>query len=392
MKINDESIRDQAIAAAGGVVGTGIGALIGPEGMVLGGAAGSVGALLAAKSAPSFFSLDPIRRFLNNRKISEILRRKIDEDLDTSFLNSQAENDAALTAMRELIAAASAQDSSISALSKRQRRGFQWNLSLCSKQDPHFQKCMTTVAAWCDKNGPIKIATTAVCAAAVAILDKLIEQYSESHGLRLDLSFHAINGRTLFENLLSKCEIDFAIGPLEALVLADDGIKLPLKIIGPLFGEKQSIYVSNRRRAGFHSGIWVFERASAEFQYHVGIGIPRNAHENTVADARYIPDLVENIPPGDMVIAWSPLSSVLERRRDFSIVQQSEYLIHFVLLGGKNVFSKAGFPLHEFLTVFVAEWRSHVRNRRGLSDRLLRNHDFMTAFALSAGHSWIPEL
>ena len=111
MKVNGESIRDQAIAAAGGVVGTGIGALIGPEGMVLGGAAGSVGALLAAKSAPTYFSLDPIRRYLNNRTVAEILRKKIDEDLDTSFLSSQAENDAALKAMREFIAAASAQDS-----------------------------------------------------------------------------------------------------------------------------------------------------------------------------------------------------------------------------------------------------------------------------------------
>lgn len=309
MKVNGESIRDQAIAAAGGVVGTGIGALIGPEGMVLGGAAGSVGALLAAKSAPTYFSLDPIRRYLNNRTVAEILRKKIDEDLDTSFLNSQAENDAALKAMREFIAAASAQDSSIAALTKRLRRGFQWNLAFCSKQDPHFQACMTTLAAWCDKHGPIKIATTAVCGAAVAILDKINEQYSETQGFRVDLSFHAINGRTLFENLLSKCEVDFAIGPLEALVLADDRVKLPLKIIGPLFGEKQCIYVSNRRRSGFHSGIWVFERASAEFQFHVGIGIPRNAHENNVADARHIPDLVENIPPGDMVIAWSPLSS-----------------------------------------------------------------------------------
>jgi hypothetical protein len=392
MKVNNESIRDQAIAAAGSIIGSGVGGLIGPEGMLLGGAAGSVGALLAAKTAPNFFSLDPIRSLLNNRKVATILQHKIDEDLNTSFVNSKAENDAALKSMRELISAASVRDPSISPLSKRLRTGFQWNLSFCPKKDPHFVKCLKALSEWCEKHGPIKIATTAVCAAAVAVLDKLNEQYSESSGFRVELSFDAINGRTLFENLLSKCDVDLALGPLEALVLVDEQIALPLKIIGPLFGEKQSIFVNSRPKCGFHSGIWVFERASAKFQYHVGVGVERNVKENPITNAMHIPDMVESIPPGDMVIAWSPLSSVLDQRRDYSIVRNSNYLIHFVLLGSNRVFAKKGFPLQEFLTVFIAEWRSRSASRNGLAKRLRSNHDFMTAFALSAGHRWVPEI
>src|SRR5262249_48634062 len=158
-----------------------------------------------------------------------------------------------------------------------------------------------------------------------------------------------INGRTLFDSLRSNCDLDFAIGPLEALVFADEERQLPLRLIGPLFGERQYVFVSTKKRAGFRSGVWVFDRSSAKFQYHVGLGIPRSAGEQSFDNARDVPDLVENIPPSDLVIAWDPVSSVLSGRKDYAIVPQSEYIVHFILLGHLRVFRKGVFPLPEFL-------------------------------------------
>lgn len=375
-----------------GVIGGAAGVLADSEGIALAGAIGSVGALLAAKAVPEFFSLDPMRRLLNNQKVVQILQKKVSEDLEFSFLDSQSTVDVTLSAMREFLVTAAIQDPEIGTFDRRIRRGYKWMLRTCVKNDPEYQRCLRELAGFCQKFGPIKIATAAVCAAIVAMLNELSAEYRDNPGVSFTTSFYPINGRMLFESLLTKCDVHFAIGNLEALVLADSGDKLPLKIIGPLFGQRQSIYVSTRRRAGIRSGIWVFEKASTQFQYHLGIGVPRNSHENIVTDARQIPDLVENIPPGDMIIAWSPLSSVLDKRRDYAIVPQSEYTNHFLLFGNKLVFRPKEFPLDAFLTVFLCEWRRRVNGSNNLVNSLRRDHDFMTAFALGAGHEWVPEM
>lgn len=175
-------------------------------------------------------------------------------------------------------------------------------------------------------------------------------------------------------------------------MLSDGGQKLPLRLIGPLCGERQHIYVSTKKRAGVRSGVWVFDRSSAKFQYHVGLAIPRSAQEQSFDDARIVPDLVESIPPGDMVIAWDPLSSVLKGRKDFAVIHQSDYTVHFVLLGHLRVFRKNQFPLQAFLAVLLTEWRRRQHRNEGLFKILRRDHRFMTAFALGAGQRWIPEV
>lgn len=392
MSKKKEAIQDQAVAALGGLVGGGLGALAGPETIAVGGAAGSVGALLVSKYAPAYFEKSILHRYLSNRKVVAILKAKIEADLKNSFLGSQGDFDQAMTSMRSLLQAANSQDRSIGTLESRLPRSFRWSLAKTDADNEAFRHHVSQVATYCAQNGPVRIGCSAICAAAVATLRDLHERFSNSVGVRFDVSCDEINGRTFFDSLRANCDLDFAIGPLEALVLSDEGHKLPLRLVGPLCGERQHVYVSTKKMAGFRSGVWVFDRSSAKFQYHVGLGIPRSAEERCFDDARDVPDLVESIPPGDMVIAWDPLSSVLTRRKDYAIVHNSEYTVHFILLGHLRVFRKNQFPLHDFLAVLLTEWRRRQHHHTILFEVLRRDQRFMAAFALGAGHHWTPEV
>jgi hypothetical protein len=392
MREKKSAIRDQAISASGGVLGTGLGALIGPEAAFIGGAVGSVGALLAAKFAPEYFANTAIYRFLSNRKVVAILAAKIGADLDHSFLNSQGDFDRAMSAMRSFLEAAHAEDPAIPTLESLVMRGFRWSVATADVGEEQLGQHLRRLAVYCRANGPIRFGASAISCAPIAIVRDLHRRFADEFGVEFAVEADEINGRMFFDSLRTTCELDFAVGPLEALVLSDPDRQLPLRIIGPVCGQRQLVFVSTKKRVGLRSGVWVFSRSSAKFQYQVGVGMPRNVEEQAYDDARQVPDLVESIPAGDLVIAWDPLSSVLDGRKDVTVVQHSEYIVHFVLLGHRHVFRKNQFPLHDFLAVFLAEWRRRRQTRDGLVELLRRDPRFMTAFARGAGHRWTPEV
>lgn len=393
MSDKHQAVRDEIVTAAGGVLGTGIGgALAGSQGAIVGGALGSVGALLAAKLSPEYFQNTVVHRYFGNRKIVALLKHKINADLDYTFLDTQADFDRAMDSMRFFLKAATIEDSSIGTLESRLARGFRWRIPNADATDQELIEQFVRLAMYCRTNGPIRVGCPAICPAVAAILRELHGRIVDKFGVELTVDCYGINGRTFFDSLQAECKIDFAVGPLEALVLSDPSRRIPLRIIGPVFGERQRIFVSTKKRPGIRSGVWVFSRSSAKCQYQVGIGVERNVEEQRFDDARQIPDLVESIPAGDSVIAWDPLSSVFDRRKDYAVVPHSDFRVHFVLLGHSNVLKKGRFPVNAFLTVLLAEWRRHKRMRDGLFQLLKRDHHFMKAFARGAGCQWTPEL
>lgn len=391
MNDKKQSVQDQAVTAAGGLIGSALGALAGPEGALVGGAAGSVGALLAAKFAPEYFQTNIFQRYLNNRRILKLLEEKLAADFRYSFLDTQGVFNQAMESARVMLQAANVAEPSIETIESRLPRSFRWRL-IAADNDETFARCIARLGAYCQVSGPIRIGSPAICPAPLAIFHNLQARFADSAGLKFAFFYDEINARDFFESLRTKCELDFAVGPLETLVLADPERRLPLRIIGPMCGQRQRIFVSTKKRMGFRSGIWVFSRSSAKFQYHVGLEVPRSADELGIDDARQIPDLVESIPPGDMVIAWDPLSSVIEKRRDFEVVRHSDYTIHFMLLGHRRVFTKRSFPLEEFLIVLLTEWRRCRQSPAGLTDILRCNHRYMKAFALGTGRQWTDEV
>lgn len=393
MKRKMETVRDEVISQIGGVaVGATIGSIVGPEGAAVGAAVGSVGALLAAKTAPEYFQNTILRGYFSNRKILKLLREKIDADFGYSFLTSQGTFDQAMDSARRMLHAANSTDESIDRLESRLPRGFRWNLSATDGDAEIFAQRITRLGEYCRAHGPIRIGSAATCPATIGIFRDLHSRFAQTAGLQIHTPCDEINGRDFFQSLQTACDLDFAIGPLEALVLADPERKLPLRILGPMFGVRQRIFVSTKKHRGFRHGIWVFSRSSAKLQYQVGLAIPRSADEQEIPDARQIPDLVENIPPADMVIAWDPLSSVFSKRPDFAVVHHSEYTVHFMLFAHRRLIAPRRFPLQDFLGVVLTEWRRFQRNHDSLVDGLRRDHRYMKAFASGSGHQWMHEM
>ena len=391
MQHKGQAIRDEGITAIGGLLGGTLGAFAGPEGAAIGAALGSVGFLSAAKFAPDVIHNTLLHRFINNRKVVKLLTAKVEDDFKYSFLDTQGTFDAAMTTAREMLALAHRADPNVAPLESRLPRSFRW--SLCERDVPADVRTQAIgrLAAHCRDNGPIRIACPSICSGPIGLFQHLDSALGDESDVHYKMTCHEINGRDFFAALKNSCDIDFAIGPIEALVLCDPERKLPLRIIGPMFGERQRIFVSTKKRIGFQSGIWVFSRSSAKLQFNVGVAVPRSAEERPLEDARLIPGLAENIPAGDMVIAWDPLSSVLSKAKNFAEVHHSHYTVHFFLLGHTRVFPARRFPLNDFLLILLSEWRKFKHNQNVLVDTLRRSHAYMEAFATGCGHKWTYE-
>lgn len=386
-------IRNETLTATGGLLGGALlGSLAGPGGTEIGAAIGSVSALLAAKFAPAFFRDSTIYGRLNNRRVFTLLKEKLQADFSYSFLTSQGTFDNAMASASTMLKEAHSTEPSIGTLESRLPRNFHWTMSgIGSPTSPAFAKSLSRLGEYCRSSGPIRVGCPAIACAAIGILRDMSNRFHESEGIRVEVSCEEINGRDFFTAIRTSCELDFAIGPVEALVLCDPDKKLPLRVLGPLFGERQRVFVSTKKRSGIHSGVWVFSRSSAKFQYLVGLEISPRHSEQEVTDARQIPDLVESIPPGDVIIAWDPVSSVLSGRRDFTVVPHSDYLIHFFLCGHRRVFSRGAFPVDDFLRVFLTHWRCFQHNPTSLIRVLSRDPAYMRAFATGAGHNWTDQ-
>jgi hypothetical protein len=392
MNSKKKSIRDQAVTAAGGLAAGAIGALAGPEVAAIAGAVGSVGALLAVHYAPAVFEDTIVHRYLSNRKVCNLLRQKIAADFRFSFLDCQGAYDQAMQSARATVDAANDTDSSIGSFDSRYAGSFRWRLPDSDLTQAAYDAHLQSLASYCKANGPIRIASASICAAPSAIFRDLEQRFSESHGLQFHLYSDEINARDLFTTLRRSSDYDFTIGAIEAYVQCDRDRVLPFRLIGPLFGERQWVFVSTKHRKGFRAGIWVFTRSTADLHYLVGLAVPRSSEKQIIDDARQMPELFENIPPGDMVIAWDPLANLLHKRENYAVVPQSEYMIHFFLMGHRRIFVRRRFPLEAFLGVFLTEWRRFQYNHSSLANHLCRDTRFMRAFALGCGHSWTAEV
>jgi hypothetical protein len=390
MDDNKKSIRDQTATVIGGLAAGAVGALAGPDVALISTAVGSVSALYFVNYVPSVLK-NTFHRYLSNKKVCKLLQDKIDTDFQNSFLDSQGRHDAAIELARSFINTANGTDNSIGTFESRWEANHPWNLSASHLTEAEYETHLQSLVAYCKAIGPIRIACASICAAPSAIFRSLEHRFGESRGLHFELYNDETNARDLFRALEGECDYDFVIGPIEALVHCDRNRALPLRLIGPLFGERQWVFVSTKNRKGFRPGIWVFTHSTAELHYRVGVGVPRSAEKQIIENVSDMPPLFEAIPAGDMVIAWDPLANLLTKHKQYATVPQSEYTIHFFLLGHKRIFKKHQFPREAFLGIFLTEWRRYRHDHAHLSDYLYRDTRFMHAFAEGCGYIWTKQ-
>src|SRR5712692_3850860 len=186
MNDKKQPVLDQAVAALGGLVGgAALGTFAGPQGAALGGATGSVGALLAAKFAPEYFKNSVLHKYLNNRSILALLKGKLSSDLKYSFMDCKGVFDQAMESARTMLRLANTQAPSIGTLGSRLHHHFRWNLSVGEQL---FSQHISLLAEYCRANGPIRVGCPAICCAPVAILRDLHARFADSVGLQLKVS------------------------------------------------------------------------------------------------------------------------------------------------------------------------------------------------------------
>jgi hypothetical protein len=137
--------------------------------------------------------------------------------------------------------------------------------------------------------------------------------------------------------------------------LVGDRAALDYRRITPVHSYEQVLLRKSGLAKGRKRRLLVYKGGYPEEQLLARAGIPVSAEPEMVASLEKLLERVQELAPGDMVIAWQPLASGLESKNTFT--RQGEYRCWVSLYCQKRWQRGALRRLKEqFLRLFASEW------------------------------------
>lgn len=376
MSSKKSSLVEQFVTAFGGAA---IGALgghsFGDTGIILG---SSLGAPLGYAIANGFYH--PLNRvdkaFMIKRRI--LLKEKLHADFNNSFLLN---NESALFALKESIKKLvttkvlqnSYSDIRIPADEKIP------NLISASRCG-NILDCVKILSSY----GSIKISCLSVHPGVIGVLKSLKQKFS-AMGLCIDIYYDEITGRNQAISVIDDESFDFAVFPNDPFFLYEKSKKSPYRLLFPVNCQIQCIFYG--KRDGFYrkNQIFIYHESTAQMQYALGQGIPREIKPVIYERVEEISLLANDIEGGDMIIVWEPLSGIFRKNKKFEEVPNSRYRICNSLFCHKRWRKKSMSKLkNAFKVLFVNEWQQCNLDRNNVYKSLVSDEDYLRCFLRGA--------
>lgn len=203
---------------------------------------------------------------------------------------------------------------------------------------------------------PIVVNVGAYSAACIAVLSSLRRRY----GLNVKSDFQDLSGRQQILRLYHDDEADFLLTPHGPFLLVGDHGALDYRRVTPVYEYTQAVLTVTGRARGRRRRALVYKGGSPDEQLLV-LGAPSGAQPEIVTSLEKLLAHVDELAPGDMVIAWEPLASGLQATRSFA--RGEEYRLWISLYAHKRWQQGALRALQtQFKQLFASEWsfcRSH---------------------------------
>ena len=201
------------------------------------------------------------------------------------------------------------------------------------------------------KTTPLVINVGSYGAACIAVIQSLRRRF----GLLTRTDFQGLSGRQQVLRLYHDDAADFLFAPHVPVLLVGDYGALDYRRITPVHSYEQVLLRKKGAAKGRKRRLLVYKGGYPEEQLLARAGIPDCAEPEMVGSLEKLLEKVQDLAPGDMVIAWQPLASGLESKNTFT--RHGEYRCWVSLYCHKRWQRGALRSLKEqFLQLFASEW------------------------------------
>jgi hypothetical protein len=212
----------------------------------------------------------------------------------------------------------------------------------------------------------------------------VIQSLRRRFGLEIRTDFQGLSGRQQVLRLYNDDASDFLFAPHVPVLLVGDYGALDYRRLTPVHSYAQLLLRKNGRGKGRKRRLLVYKGGYPEEQLLAGVSIPDSAEPEMVGSLEKLLEKVQDMAPGDLVIAWQPLASGLESQNAF--VRQGEYRCWVSLYCHKRWQRGALRTLKDqFLRLFTSEWAYCRRNTEWAIECLGIEPNALEAFAAGSG-------
>jgi DNA-binding winged helix-turn-helix (wHTH) protein len=224
---------------------------------------------------------------------------------------------------------------------------------------------------------PVRVNVGSYAPACIAVLQSLRRRY----GLDVRSDFQDLTGRQQILRLHYDDEADFLFAPHAPVLLVGDQRALYYRWMTPVHAYEQAVLRAPGTPRGRRHKLLVYKDGSPEEQVMARAGIPASADPEIVVSLEKLIAHVQDLAPGDMVIAWEPLASGLASRHRLTRI--AEFKLWVSLYCHKRWQRGALRALkHQFSRLFSSEWIYCRKNREWALECLaveLKALEFFTA-------------
>jgi DNA-binding winged helix-turn-helix (wHTH) protein len=248
-----------------------------------------------------------------------------------------------------------------------------------NEPDAEIAASVTQLIAY-SRTSPIVVNVGAYSPACIAVLQSLRRRY----GLGLRSDFENLSGRQQVLALRHDDEADFLLAPHGPVLLVGEGRALDYRWVTPVYTYEQIVLQAPGTARGRKRKLLVYRGGSPEEQLIAGIGIPTTAEPEMVGSLERLIASVQQLSPGDMVIAWQPLASGLESRH--RLTRLADFRCWISLYCHKRWQRGAMRPLkRQFTQLFAREWIFAKRNLEWALECLALELRALEFFAAGSG-------
>jgi DNA-binding winged helix-turn-helix (wHTH) protein len=205
---------------------------------------------------------------------------------------------------------------------------------------------------------PIVVNVGSYAPACISVFQSLRRRY----GLEVRSDSEDLSGRQQILRLDHDDEADFLLAPHAPFLLVGEHRALDYRWMTPVHAYEQIVLRAPGPVRGRRRKLLVYKGGSPEEQLMARVGIPSSAETEMVGSLEKLLAKVEELAPGDMVIAWEPLASGLESKHEFK--RLAEFRCWLSLYSHKRWQRGALRRLKDqFSQLFISEW-IHCRKNR----------------------------
>jgi hypothetical protein len=152
----------------------------------------------------------------------------------------------------------------------------------------------------------------------------------------------------------------------------------------PVHAYEQIVLRAPGSARGRRRKLLVYKGGSPEEQVMARVGIPPTAEPEMIGSLERLLEAVRGLAAGDMVIAWEPLATGLESKREFT--RLAAFTCWLSLYCHKRWHRGAMHSLrNQFRQLFISEWIHCRNNREWALECLALELDALELFSASSG-------